>query len=203
MNTLKIEAKLAEKYKYKPLSDELSKKYREFFTENIPDWLPLEGGTTPLYTSAGSIITCRYDRIVVGDYGAFIEFSGPLYDGQFEIAPGQEYRVHDERYSSKVKYVWLTVNDDSKVKIYHQKRTVNYADYKADMYYVSVHEVYQNGWKPYEDGKWDMFFLITSAWYGKQCYGLEDNGKVYSRMSHQVMDKNAAYMEFIDAIASE
>ena len=39
MNTLIIEAKLAEKYMYKPLPDDLSQKYREFFRENIPDWL--------------------------------------------------------------------------------------------------------------------------------------------------------------------
>lgn len=203
MNTLKIEAKLAEKYKYKPLTGELSQKYRDFFTENIPDWLPLEGGTVPLYTCKGSIIACRYERIVVGDYGAFIEFSEPLYDGQFKIAPGQEYRLNDDRYSTRVKYEWLTIDDGSNVKIYRQKRTVNYADYKADMYYVSVHEVYPAGGLRYEAGEWDMFELITSAWYGKQCYGLEDNGMVYSRRSCETMKRDAAYMEFIDAIASE
>lgn len=44
MNTLKIEAKLAEKYKYKKLPDDLSEKYRQYFTENIPDGLSLNGG---------------------------------------------------------------------------------------------------------------------------------------------------------------
>ena len=201
MNTLKIEAKLAEKYKYKPLPEELSQKYREFFTENIPNWLHMDGDTLPLYTCNGSIITCQYDRIVVGDYGAFIEFNEPLFDGQFVIAPGQEYRVNDDRYSSRVKYEWLTINDGSNVKIYRQKRTVSYADYKPDRYYVSVHEVFQEGGNRYEAGQWDMFFLITSAWYGKQCYGMENNGMVYSRRSGQTMEREAAYMEFVDAIA--
>lgn len=201
MNTLKIEAKLADKYKYKALPEELSQKYREFFTENIPNWLPMEGDTLPLYTCNGSIITCHYDRIVVGDYGAFIEFKEPIYDGQFVIAPGQEYRVNDDRYSSRVKYEWLTINDGSRVKIYRQKRTVSYADYKPDRYYVSVHEVFPEGGNRYEAGKWDMFFAITSAWYGKQCYGLENNGMVYSRRSCQTMEREAAYTEFIDAIA--
>ena len=36
MNTLKIEALLAKKYKYKPLKDGLSDKYRQFFKDNIP-----------------------------------------------------------------------------------------------------------------------------------------------------------------------
>lgn len=143
MNTLKIEAKLAEKYKYRKLPDDLSEKYRQYFSENIPDGLLLDGGGA-LTTLAGSVICDSYRRIVVGDYGAFIEFEKPHCDNLFVIAPGQEYRVNDERYSKNVKYVWLTVNDDSKVKIYHQKKGVTYADYLPGMYYVSVHEVLIN-----------------------------------------------------------
>ena len=33
----------------------------------------------------------------------------------------------------------------------------------------------------YERGQYDMFELITSAYYGKQYYFLQDNGMVYSR----------------------
>ena len=33
----------------------------------------------------------------------------------------------------------------------------------------------------YEVGKWDMFQLITSTEYGKQCYFTESNGTVYCR----------------------
>jgi len=39
----------------------------------------------------------------------------------------------------------LTINDDSDIKIYHQMRTVAYADYLPDKYYVSVHEVLVGG----------------------------------------------------------
>lgn len=46
MNTLKIEAKLADKYKYKNLPDDLSEKYRQYFRENIPEWLCVDGGGT-------------------------------------------------------------------------------------------------------------------------------------------------------------
>ncbi len=76
MNTLKIEAKLAEKYKYKPLPDDLSEKYRDYFTANIPSFLRLDGGGA-IYTSNGSLICNAYQRIVVGDYGAFVEFVEP------------------------------------------------------------------------------------------------------------------------------
>ena len=139
MNTLRIEAALAKKYKYKPLPGELSGKYRDYFVENTPRFLSLDGGGA-LYTSFGTRICGSYQRIVVGDYGAFVEFGEPACE--FVIAPGQEYRVNDERYSKNVKYVWLTIDDGSGIKIYHQKKGVSYADYKPGMYYVSVHEVY-------------------------------------------------------------
>ena len=143
MNTLKIEAKLAEKYKYKKLPDDLSEKYRSFYIENIPDFLSLNGGEK-LYTLKDSLLCNSYDRIVVGDYGAFIEFSEKPEMTVFSIAPGQEYRIYDNQYSKTVKYEWFTIDDGSKIKIYKQKRRVNYADYKPKKYYVSVHEV-KNG----------------------------------------------------------
>lgn len=141
MNTLKIETALAEKYKYKPLSKELSVKFRNFFTENIPSFLDISGSINPLYTLKGTQICNGYDRIVIGDYGAFIEFSEEHISSNFIIQKGQEYRVNDEKYKKNVKYIWLTINDKSDIKIYFQKKKVLYADYKPKKYYISVHEV--------------------------------------------------------------
>lgn len=143
MNTLKIESTLAKKYKYRPLKRDLSEKYRKFYLDNIPTELNVNGGVDTLFTLNGSPICDGYDRIVIGDYGAFIEFSTSPYS--FIVKPGQEYRIDDERYSKNVKYHWLTINDISDVKIYHQMRTVAYADYLPDKYYVSVHEVLVGG----------------------------------------------------------
>ena len=144
MNTLKIEAALAKKYKYKQLDTELSEKYRQFFKDNIPEWLYENGSNETLKTINGAVISFGYDRIVIGDYGAFIEFSeSQANNGAFVVAPGQEYRITDERYSKNVKYNWLTINDKSNIKIYYQKRMVTYADYQPGRYYVSVHEVFQ------------------------------------------------------------
>ena len=141
MNTLRIESILAKKYKYKPLPDELSSKYRQFFRENIPGWLNIDGEKSPIFTIQGTKICDSYDRIVIGDYGAFLEFSEKPKNTKFIIQPGQEYRVNDPRYSRNVKYIWLTVDDGSRIKIYKQKRTVSYADYLPEKFYVSVHEV--------------------------------------------------------------
>ena len=52
-------------------------------------------------------------------------------------------------------------------------------------------------------GEWDMFELITSAWYGKQYYFKEDNGMVYSRKSHKTMMVHDAILEFIREVGDE
>lgn len=52
-------------------------------------------------------------------------------------------------------------------------------------------------------GEWDMFELITSVWYGKQCYFEEDNGMAYSRNSHKTMTVHDAILEFIREIGNE
>jgi hypothetical protein len=116
MNTLKIEALLAKKYNYIPLPDELSDKYRNFFKENIPQFLRINGDTKTLFTSEGTKICEGYDRIVIGDYGAFIEFSNKPNDVEFIVQPGQEYRINDKKYSKNVKYIWLTIDDSSGIK---------------------------------------------------------------------------------------
>lgn len=46
-----------------------------------------------------------------------------------------------------------------------------------------------------------MFELITSAWYGKQCYFLEDDESiVYSRNSGRYLSRAAAIDEFLNQI---
>lgn len=141
MNTLKVEAILAKKYGYKPLPGDLSVKYRQYFLENIPEWLKVDGDEHPLYTSKGTKVCGFYDRIVIGDYGAFIEFSEEPEETHFIIPHGQEYRVNNPRYSNNVKYIWMTIDDGSGIKIYKQRKTVSYADYLPGRFYVSVHEV--------------------------------------------------------------
>lgn len=141
MNTLDIEAKLAQEYGYKPLPKELSEKYRQFYIDNLPEGFIINGSDTVLCTKTGAVVCNGYTRIVVGDYGAFIEFDEEQANlDEYIIAPGQEYRVNNPRYSKNVKYIWMTIPDGSNIKIYKQKKKVAYADYKSGMFYVSPHE---------------------------------------------------------------
>lgn len=57
--------------------------------------------------------------------------------------------------------------------------------------------------KEHRDEAWEMFSLITSAWYGKECYFIEDNGIVYSRVSCRHMTREEAVNEFLRRIGDE
>jgi len=132
---------LSNKYKYKKLSNKLSNIAQNIYANTIPAFLLSFDKTKSLYSLNGSLICNGYDRIVIGDYGAYIEFSSEQANKDlFTIAPGQEYRL-EPRYNN-VKYIWLTIDDGSQIKIYYQKNTVSYADYKPQYYYISVYEVY-------------------------------------------------------------
>lgn len=54
-----------------------------------------------------------------------------------------------------------------------------------------------------KEGEWDMFDLISSAYYGKGMYFKQDNGIVYSRHSGGYMTVDEAIREFISLIDEE
>lgn len=89
-------------------------------------------------------VACTAMSIVVkkGELGGFVEFDETQVIKQnIKVKAGQEYRYNDKQYSENVKYLWLTAKDNSDCKIYFQKKTVNYADYKEGMFYISPYEV--------------------------------------------------------------
>ena len=135
-----LQEQLAHDHNYKALDSARSDYYRDIWAQNLPDGLKIDGSDISIYTSNGDLICTGYDRIVIGDYGAFIEFSAEQANRNiYKIKEGQEYRVNNPRYMYNVKYNWLTIADTD-IKIYEQKKTVTYADYKAGKYYISPHE---------------------------------------------------------------
>lgn len=51
-----------------------------------------------------------------------------------------------------------------------------------------------------KEAEWEMFELISSAYYGKEMYFMEDNGIVFSRYSHKYMRVDDAIREFVSLI---
>lgn len=141
---LAFQESLASDYGYAPIEINLFLgDVREKYRNALPEWCKLDGEDLyPLYTLAGTQICSGYERIVIGDYGAFVEISPDhILEESVHCKPGQEYRYSDERFSSNVKYLWMTAKDQSDCKIYYQKKAVSYADYLPGMYYISPYEV--------------------------------------------------------------
>lgn len=88
----------------------------------------------PLYTLPNAFkIATGYNRIVIGDRGPYVEFLSPqLIEDCFEMPMGETWRIG----SQNAYYLeYRTVRDY--IKIYHQLKPVDYADYIPYRYYVS------------------------------------------------------------------
>lgn len=97
--------------------------------------VPLEGRDKfSLYSKSGTLLAAGYTRIVIGKRGPYVEFQEPQIQLQnFQIPLEEEYRVA----SGVSYYIEYRSKDPSYVKLYFQKRTVAYADYKIGRYYIS------------------------------------------------------------------
>ncbi len=165
--TIKKQDELADTYKYKQLPYDLALNCMRHYVTSLPQGFCLTNNALkvaenpeinecigkpgyeiikehkmPIVSRDGTMIAYKYNRIVIGHYGAYIEIDDDdIYQDNIKIEPKQEYRVFDRRYRDKVKYNWYTARDRSHCKLYFQKKEVAYADYKANMWYISPFEV--------------------------------------------------------------
>jgi len=97
--------------------------------------LALEGEPrVRLHTFAGTHIATGYQRIVVGGRGAYIELSAEqINHAAFQIPANAEWRLTNPN----AYYTEYRSDDAACVKLYHQRRLVDYADYRIGMYYLA------------------------------------------------------------------
>lgn len=153
---LKMQADLAEEYSYKKQPDIIGELNMLTYYQNLPLEMSgekryvdgmgvgyqVDGKDIPLYSKDGTKIASKYDRIVIGHYGAFLEISPEDMELDNVICKkGQEYRISNPEYVDKVKYQWFTTKDDSNCKLYFQQKCVTYADYQPDKWYISPYEI--------------------------------------------------------------
>lgn len=146
---LQYQQDIANEYNYKPLPNEIKEESISLYLGNLPEeflgnrrivpgGLEIEGKNQPLYLKDGTLLASKYGRIVVGNYGAFIEIDKKDIEvDKLTTRKGEEYRESDKY---NVKYYWKTVGD-TEAKIYEQVGGVDYADYKPGKYYISPYEV--------------------------------------------------------------
>ncbi len=98
-----------------------------------------------LYTKTGLLVAFAYDRVVIGKRGPYVEFNwNHVMWKDFYIPDDQLYRINNGR----VYYEEHRSMDEAYVKLYFQKKTVAYADYRVNKCYISPFDLYLSEKRP-------------------------------------------------------
>lgn len=129
-------------YSYKKLPFDKSIDMRQLYFENLPDFFRNnENKDIQLHDIKGNLIANKWNRVVIGDYGAFVEINDEdIIKDNIECKPGEEYRIYDEKYKNHIKYQWYVVKGQTYPKLYYQQKGVTYADYQPNKWYISPYE---------------------------------------------------------------
>ena len=104
---IKCQDSLSERYHYEPIIQPLCQFIMKGYIDNIPDMFcntvekanhgySIMGKDISIRSIDGTLISNKYDRIVVGHYGAFIEMSNEdVVRDNIKVKEGQEYRYQD------------------------------------------------------------------------------------------------------------
>ena len=108
--------------------------------------IPVEGNNhTRFETSTGLHVATGYTRIVLGGRGPYIEFnSDQIILGNIHVPENERDRLKEPKRSYVYYFEWRT-NDEANVKVYEQMKTVDYADYKIGLLYISPFNLFVDG----------------------------------------------------------
>jgi hypothetical protein len=94
--------------------------------------------TSDVRTKSGLVISKGFVRVLNGGRGSYVEIrADQIVESNIGIPLDKVWRLS----SDKVYYVEYRTKDNSNVKIYHQRKPVEYADYKVGFYYVAAKDV--------------------------------------------------------------
>lgn len=113
---------------YKPFAPSDARVLRACYAAQVPFLDPHQ----TLFTRGGIRLANGFTRVVIGDYGAYVEIA-PEQINRAAITPRFGHRAP----SRPVKYIWLVVIGEPRIKVYEQRGTVAYADYRIGMYYAA------------------------------------------------------------------
>lgn len=87
----------------------------------------------PLCTPSGEVIATDFIRIVNGERGSYYEFEKEhIVDENLHMPDDAKWRIKNKN----CYYLEYRTNTDN-VKIYYQRKLVNYADYKIGKIYIA------------------------------------------------------------------
>ena len=127
--------------------------------------IPIDGAKIYLYTKYPSYnsIADRYQRVVIGQRGPYIEFiKNQIVDSQLYIPRSQLYRLSDP----KVYYIEFRTLEEN-VKVYYQMRSVAYADYLINHFYISPYDLYK------DDGECCILSPVAETKHSEEFFDFE------------------------------
>lgn len=103
---------------------------------------PVPKESTKFYDLSKDQISNGYSRVVIGDHGSYVEFKKEhICFENVREKEDQKWRKNNHY----VKYHWLETRsykpNGEPTKIYKQVKTVKYADYKVNRYYISTKDL--------------------------------------------------------------
>jgi len=103
--------------------------------------IPIDGpNMIKLYDEEGNVIAFEYNRVVIGQRGAYIEFTRTEINWEMFHIPKEELkRVKDPHLYY---YIEWRSKTESNLKLYEQTKEVNYADYVIGAFYLSPFGLY-------------------------------------------------------------
>lgn len=126
---------LVMEFRYRPITEERRNEMFALYKSNLNGFDSLPHRHLQI---GGVTIATDYERVVVGDYGAYVEIAPENMLVTLTVPDCQTWRLDKEHLKKKkisLKYEWYTYGD---VKVYKQLDGVKYADYKPGMYYIWV-----------------------------------------------------------------
>jgi len=109
---------------------------RDFYRAELIDALrqdPIQA--VDVRTPTGTQIAKGAPQLVVGDYGAYLEFT------EAQMIRENLRPKWTETPTRPVKYIWHVPTAGAPIRIYEQKRTVRYAAYVPGRWYVAPQDV--------------------------------------------------------------
>lgn len=123
-------------WRYRPLPKSRRDEFHAIYNEALNGFDRPEH--RPCVLKGGTLMATDYVRVVVGDYGPWVEFEREQITVPLPLMPFQEWRgdkAYVERRGLNIKYIARHING---VMVYDQLGPVKYADYKPGMLYIST-----------------------------------------------------------------
>lgn len=89
----------------------------------------------------GEKVCERYERIVIGDYGAYVEISASHLSDNHFIYIDQNDPIDETISSRHSSHMTLALNDESSYTIYFQVKPVPYGNFIPGRFYIDPYDV--------------------------------------------------------------